>query len=69
MVDFKIPSILDVPIVEPIIVEPETPVWGHCGKGFGDPRMAFPAPALPTPSYNAVGGGFNENPDQYTVHA
>lgn len=62
MVDFKIPSILDVPMVEPIIVESDDPVGPFGAKGVGEPPYGVPAPAIANAIYNAVGVRFNEIP-------
>jgi CO/xanthine dehydrogenase Mo-binding subunit len=62
MVDFKIPSILDVPIIEPIIVEPEDPYGPFGAKGVGEPPYSLPAPAIANAIYNAVGIRCNEIP-------
>jgi CO/xanthine dehydrogenase Mo-binding subunit len=62
MVDFKVPSILDVPIIEPIIVEPEDPFGPFGAKGVGEPPYSLPAPAIANAIYNAVGVRFNEIP-------
>ena len=62
MVDFKIPSILDVPQVEPIIVEPEDPYGPFGAKGIGEPPYSVPTPAIANAIYNAVGVRFNEIP-------
>ena len=62
MVDFKIPSILDVPIVEPIIVEPGDPYGPFGAKGVGEPPYSLPAPAIANAIYNAIGVRFNEIP-------
>jgi xanthine dehydrogenase molybdenum-binding subunit len=62
MVDFKVPSILDVPIVEPIIVEPVDPYGPFGAKGVGEPPYSLPAPAIANAIYNAVGLRFNEIP-------
>jgi CO/xanthine dehydrogenase Mo-binding subunit len=62
MVDFKIPSILDVPMVEPIIVEPDDPVGPFGAKGCGEPPYGVPAPAIANAIYNAVGLRFTEIP-------
>jgi CO/xanthine dehydrogenase Mo-binding subunit len=62
MVDFKVPSILDVPIVEPIIVEPVDPYGPFGAKGVGEPPYSLPAPAIANAIYNAVGVRFNEIP-------
>jgi CO/xanthine dehydrogenase Mo-binding subunit len=62
MVDFKIPSILDVPIVEPIIVESDDPLGPFGAKGIGEPPYGVPAPAIANAIYNAVGVRFDEIP-------
>ena len=62
MVDFKIPSILDVPMVEPMIVEPEDPYGPFGAKGVGEPPYSLPAPAIANAIYNAVGVRCNEIP-------
>jgi CO/xanthine dehydrogenase Mo-binding subunit len=62
MVDFKIPSILDVPAVEPIIVEPDDPYGPFGAKGVGEPPASIPAPAIANAIYNAVGVRCNEIP-------
>ena len=62
MVDFKVPTILDVPSIEPIIVEPEDPYGPFGAKGVGEPPYSLPAPAIANAIYNAVGVRFNEIP-------
>ena len=62
MVDFKIPSILDAPMVEPIIVETDDPYGPFGAKGVGEPPYGVPAPAIANAIYNAVGVRFNEIP-------
>ena len=62
MVDFKIPTILDVPVVEPLIVEPDDPVGPFGAKGCGEPPYGVPAPAIANAIYNAVGVRFSEIP-------
>ncbi len=62
MVDFKVPSILDVPMVEPIIIEPEDPYGPFGAKGVGEPPYSLPAPAIANAIYNAVGVRCNEIP-------
>lgn len=62
LVDFKIPSILDVPRVEPIIVESEDPYGPFGAKGVGEPPYGVPAPAIANAIYNAVGVRFDEIP-------
>ena len=62
MVDFKIPSILDVPMVEPIVVETDDPYGPFGAKGVGEPPYGVPAPAIANAIYNAVGVRCNEIP-------
>jgi CO/xanthine dehydrogenase Mo-binding subunit len=62
MVDFKIPSILDVPDIEPIIVEPDDPLGPFGAKGVGEPPTSPPAPAIANAVYNAIGVRFHEIP-------
>ncbi len=62
LVDFKIPSILDAPRVEPIIVESEDPYGPFGAKGVGEPPYGVPAPAIANAIYNAVGVRFDEIP-------
>lgn len=62
MVDFKVPSILDVPFVEPIIVEPDDPVGPFGAKGCGEPPYGVPAPAIANAIHNAIGVRFTEIP-------
>ena len=62
MVDFKIPSILDVPMVEPMIIEPVDPFGPYGAKGVGEPPYSLPAPAIANAIYNAIGVRFSEIP-------
>jgi CO/xanthine dehydrogenase Mo-binding subunit len=62
MVDFKIPSILDAPMIEPIIVEPGDPYGPFGAKGVGEPPYSLPAPAIANAIYNAVGVRCHELP-------
>jgi CO/xanthine dehydrogenase Mo-binding subunit len=62
MVDFKIPSILDLPAIEPVMIEPEDPFGPFGAKGVGEPPYSLPAPAIANAIYNAVGIRCNEIP-------
>ena len=62
MVDFKIPSILDVPVIEPIVVESDDPYGPFGAKGVGEPPYGVPAPAIANAIYNAIGVRYNEIP-------
>ena len=62
MADFKIPSILDVPAVEPVIVESDDPYGPFGAKGVGEPPYGVPAPAIANAIYDAVGVRCTEIP-------
>jgi CO/xanthine dehydrogenase Mo-binding subunit len=62
MVDFKVPSVLDIPLIEPLIIEPHDPFGPFGAKGVGEPPYGVPAPAIANAIYNAVGIRFNEIP-------
>ena len=62
LVEFKIPGMLDVPMIEPIIVEPDDPLGPFGAKGVGEPPTSPPAPAIANAVYNAVGVRFDELP-------
>jgi len=62
MIDFKVPSMLDVPAIEPIAVESGDPFGPFGAKGVGEPPYGVPAPAIANAIYNAVGVRFREIP-------
>jgi CO/xanthine dehydrogenase Mo-binding subunit len=62
LVDFKIASILDTPVIEPLIIEPEDPFGPFGAKGIGEPPCSVPAPAIVNAIYNAVGVRCTELP-------
>ncbi len=62
MVDFKVPTILDLPVIEPITVESEDPFGPFGAKGIGEPPYGVPAPAIANAVYNAVGVRVSEIP-------
>ena len=51
-----------MPVVEPIIVEPDDPYGPFGAKGVGEPPYSIPAPAIANAIYNAVGVRCNEIP-------
>jgi CO/xanthine dehydrogenase Mo-binding subunit len=62
MVDFKVPSMLDIPAIEPIMVESEDPFGPFGAKGVGEPPYGVPAPVIANAIYNAIGVRFREIP-------
>jgi CO/xanthine dehydrogenase Mo-binding subunit len=62
MVDFKVPSILDIPVIETIAVESIDPFGPFGAKGVGEPPYGVPAPAIANAIYNAIGVRFKEIP-------
>ena len=62
MIDFKVPSTLDIPAIEPIAVESGDPFGPFGAKGVGEPPYGVPAPAIANAIYNAVGVRFREIP-------
>ncbi len=62
MIDFKVPSMLDIPAIEPITVESGDPFGPFGAKGVGEPPYGVPAPAIANAIYNAVGVRFREIP-------
>ena len=62
MIDFKVPSMLDVPAIEPIMVESVDPFGPFGAKGVGEPPYSVPAPAIANAIYNAVGVRCREIP-------
>jgi xanthine dehydrogenase molybdenum-binding subunit len=53
--DYKIPSILDLPLIEPVIVE-EADAEGPFGaRGVGEPPILAMAPAIANAIHDAVG--------------
>lgn len=53
--DYRLPSILDVPLIEPIIVEHPREYHPLGIHGIGEPPIAVPAPAIANAIFNAVG--------------
>lgn len=52
---YKIPSFLDVPEIEPILVEEPVPSGPYGAKGVGEPGIVNVAPAIANAVYDAVG--------------
>lgn len=62
MIDFKVPSMLDIPAIEPIMVESADPFGPFGAKGVGEPPYGVPAPAIANAIYNATGVRIHEIP-------
>ncbi|MBI4525183.1 MAG: xanthine dehydrogenase family protein molybdopterin-binding subunit [Deltaproteobacteria bacterium] len=62
MVDYRIPSALDVPKVIPIIVETGEPTGPFGAKGVGECGLVGTAPAIANAIYDAVGVRIKELP-------
>ncbi len=53
--NYKLPSIKDVPEIVPILVESVDKIGPFGAKGIGEPPYSPPAPAIANAIYNAVG--------------
>jgi CO/xanthine dehydrogenase Mo-binding subunit len=60
--DYKVPSIKDIPEIATILVESVDKVGPFGAKGLGEPPCSPPAPAIANAIYNAIGVRFNEVP-------
>lgn len=52
--DYRLPSILDVPLIEPVIVEHPREYHPLGVHGIGEPPIAVPAPAIANAIFNAI---------------
>jgi putative selenate reductase molybdopterin-binding subunit len=62
MVDYKIPTSLDIPIIEPIFVETYEPIGPFGAKGLAEPALVSVAPAIANAVYDAIGIRINDLP-------
>ncbi|OGO40748.1 MAG: hypothetical protein A2Z04_09010 [Chloroflexi bacterium RBG_16_57_9] len=60
--DYRMPSILDVPVIESVIVEHPREYHPLGIHGVGEPPIAVPAPAIANAIFNAVGVRINNRP-------
>jgi CO/xanthine dehydrogenase Mo-binding subunit len=60
--DYRLPSIKDVPEIVPMMVESVDPHGPFGAKGIGEPPYSPPAPAIANAIYNAIGLRFAELP-------
>ena len=60
--DYVIPTALDVPEIEPILVEPGEPNGPYGAKGIGEPALNPTMAAITNAVYNATGIRIKELP-------
>jgi len=60
--DYYWPTALDIPPVEPILIESMDPVGPYGAKGVGEPTVIPVAPAIANALYDATGVRFTELP-------
>jgi CO/xanthine dehydrogenase Mo-binding subunit/aerobic-type carbon monoxide dehydrogenase small subunit (CoxS/CutS family) len=60
--DYKLPTSLDVPETEPVIVEIPAAYGPHGAKGLGEPTMAPPAAVISNAIYDAIGTRMRSTP-------
>lgn len=60
--DYRLPTAMDVPEVEPVIVEVPAAYGPYGAKGLGEPTMAPPAGVIGNAVYDAVGVRLTETP-------
>lgn len=61
-VDYRLPTTLDVPEIQPLLVEKPIPTGPFGAKGLGELCQAPTAPAIANAIYNAVGVRIKEQP-------
>jgi 4-hydroxybenzoyl-CoA reductase alpha subunit len=62
LVDYRLPTAMDMPKLTPIIVEEPEPTGPFGAKGVGEPGLVATAPAIANAIYNAVGVRLRELP-------
>jgi len=60
--DYKIPTIGDIPEIETVLVETDDPHGPFGAKGIGEPGLVPTAPAIANAVYHAVGVRIRELP-------
>lgn len=62
LLDYKIPTILDLPDIDAAFVETQEPSSGYGNKALGEPPIVSPAPAVRNALLDATGVAVNELP-------
>lgn len=62
LLDYKLPTILDLPDIEAVFLEPVEPSSAYGNKALGEPPVVSPAPALRNALLDATGLAVNELP-------
>jgi xanthine dehydrogenase molybdenum-binding subunit len=62
MLDYKVPTIMDVPDLEAAFVETHEPTHPYGSKSLGEPPVLSPAPAIRNAVLDATGVAVNELP-------
>ena len=60
--DYKIPTIGDIPEIETVLVETDDPHGPFGAKGIGEPGLVPTAPAIANAVYHAIGVRIRELP-------
>jgi CO/xanthine dehydrogenase Mo-binding subunit len=60
--DYKIPTVGDIPEIETILIETDDPHGPYGAKGIGEPGLVPTAPAIANAIYNAAGIRIKELP-------
>jgi xanthine dehydrogenase molybdenum-binding subunit len=62
LIDFKVPTIMETPPIETILVEPGEPLGPYGAKGAGETPIQAPIAAIANAVYNATGKWMRELP-------
>lgn len=62
LLDYKIPTMMDLPDLNTLFVESEDPIGPYGNKSLGENPLCSPAPAIRNAVLNAVGVAINEIP-------
>ena len=62
MLDYKLPSAMDLPVLEGVFVESQDPLGPYGNKALGENPDVSPAPAIRNAVKNAIGVGIDKIP-------